>query len=109
MNFLIDAQLPIALARHLRAKGHVAHHVVDIGLGRADDTPIWDRAIEENDIIITKDEDFAIRRILATRGPTVVWLRIGNSSNRELLRWIDPLWDEIIARLTTGDQLVEVI
>ena len=40
MRFLIDAQLPPALARLLASHGHVAEHVADIGLRDADDSRI---------------------------------------------------------------------
>jgi predicted nuclease of predicted toxin-antitoxin system len=32
MRFLVDAQLPPALARWLAEKGHDARHVADVGL-----------------------------------------------------------------------------
>jgi predicted nuclease of predicted toxin-antitoxin system len=32
MRFLVDAQLPPALARHLVAAGHEAQHVADLGM-----------------------------------------------------------------------------
>jgi hypothetical protein len=38
----------------------------------------------------------------------VVWLRIGNTSNRALLAWLLPLWHEVISRIACGDNLVEV-
>ena len=41
MRFLIDAQLPLALARLLEGHGHIAEHVADIGYRHADDSPIW--------------------------------------------------------------------
>jgi predicted nuclease of predicted toxin-antitoxin system len=41
VNFLIDAQLPPALARWLREAGHGAAHVEDVGLRNADDVVIW--------------------------------------------------------------------
>ena len=37
MKFLIDNQLPAALARWLTAKGHDAVHVLDIGQGQTED------------------------------------------------------------------------
>ena len=40
--------------------------------------------------------------------PSVVWLRIGNCSNRALSAWFRPLWPEIKRRLTAGDRVVEV-
>ncbi|MGD9871111.1 MAG: DUF5615 family PIN-like protein [Thauera sp.] len=76
MNFLVDAQLPIALARWLSSKGLEARHVFDLGLDHAPDAEIWHRAQKEALIIVTKDDDF---RLLADRleriPPQVVWVR----------------------------------
>ena len=82
MNILIDAQLPPALASLLVGAGHQARHVAEAGLGDATDRAVWDHAVREGAVIFTKDEDFALRRLRAQAGPTVVWLRVGNSSNR---------------------------
>ena len=35
MRFLVDAQLPPALARRIEAFGHVAEHVTECGLASA--------------------------------------------------------------------------
>jgi len=40
VRFLVDTQLPAALARWLREKGHQAEHVLDVNLGQSKDTPI---------------------------------------------------------------------
>jgi predicted nuclease of predicted toxin-antitoxin system len=45
MRFLVDAQLPPALARILSAKGFEAEHVYDVQLGTAQDSAIWDYAL----------------------------------------------------------------
>jgi predicted nuclease of predicted toxin-antitoxin system len=37
LNFLIDSQLPPALARWIAAQGHQAVHVVEIGMEAVDD------------------------------------------------------------------------
>jgi predicted nuclease of predicted toxin-antitoxin system len=47
MRFVVDAQLPPALARVLTAHGHQAEHVSDIGLREADDPLIWLRARQD--------------------------------------------------------------
>lgn len=57
MRFLVDAQLPPALARWLIEKGHEAQHVGDTGLQAASDGAIWDYAAREGAVIVTKDED----------------------------------------------------
>jgi predicted nuclease of predicted toxin-antitoxin system len=68
MIFLVDAQLPPAVARWLSAKGYEAYHVSDVGMQRATDDEIWDFAADKRYVVITKDEDFANKRILATEG-----------------------------------------
>lgn len=108
MRFLIDAQLPPALARWLKAKGFDAHHVNDLCLESAPDTIIWQKAIEFGGVIVTKDEDFAIRRTLALDGPQVVWIRWGNTTKSELLRDFAPIFDTLVAAIERGEILVEV-
>lgn len=61
MRFLIDAQLPPALARLLKAAGHQAEHVEDVGLRDAGDHRIWDYTVQQQAVLITKDEDFTAR------------------------------------------------
>lgn len=51
MRFLVDAQLPPALARWLVAEGHAAEHVADKGLGAASDAEIWEHALRETWVI----------------------------------------------------------
>jgi Domain of unknown function (DUF5615) len=41
MRFLVDAQLPPALARFLEANGHESKAVREISLHEAEDTTIW--------------------------------------------------------------------
>jgi predicted nuclease of predicted toxin-antitoxin system len=108
VRFLVDTQLPTAPARWLREHGHQAEHVLEIGLAQSKDTLVWRYAQEHGAVIITKDEDFAewVRR--GRLGPSVVWLRLGNSSKRVLLVWLEPLLPLIVQKLDQNDRLVEV-
>ncbi len=108
MNLLIDAQLPPALATWLIQQGHIAQHIEDVGLRNADDIEIWNYALTSGATIVTKDEDFAERTARTTSAPIIVWLRIGNATNRALLEWLEPRWPRIIALLEAGDRLIEV-
>jgi len=108
MRFLIDAQLPPALARLLESHGHVAEHVADIGLRHAEDSPIWAHAIARQAIIITKDEDFPHRMRHGKISPVIVWLRIGNTSRRALLQWFEPLLPQIESLISQGERLIEI-
>jgi hypothetical protein len=42
-------------------------------------------------------------------GAAVVWLRIGNCSNRALLQWLAPMFPHILDCLRQGQKLVEII
>lgn len=109
MRFLVDAQLPPALARWLTAKGHDAEHVADRRLERASDAVLWNFAIEASVTIVTKDEDFAQRKALDGGGPSVVWIRLPNTRRQELLARLERVLPEVMAALERGETLVEVV
>lgn len=108
MRFLVDAQLPPALARWLVAQGHEAAHVGDLGMQAASDVAIWDHALALSYAIVTKDEDFAQRKVLADNGPVVVWIRLPNTRRRDLLTWFDTVLPDVLAALARGETLIEV-
>ena len=109
MKFLVDAQLPPALARWLRDAGHEAQHVEDIGLREAGDQAIWTHALLTSAIIVTKDEDFAERSTREATSSVIVWLRVGNTTNRILLKWIEPRLSGIVLLAAQSNRLIEVI
>jgi len=108
LRFLVDAQLPPALARRIEAFGHVAEHVADCGLASAADHDIRAYAMNVGAVIITKDEDFVVRQVLES-GPAVVWVRIGNTRRAELLRRLETHFASILSALERGETLVEVV
>lgn len=109
MKFLVDAQLPPALTRWLLEAGHDAAHVEDVGLREANDEAIWAYALQGGALIVTKDEDFAVRSVQAAAPPVIVWLRVGNTTNRVLRAWIEPRLPDIVQLVAQGSRLVEVI
>lgn len=108
MNFLVDAQLPPALARWIASQGHGAVHVFDLGFHTAADPVIWQRAEGDDSVIITKDEDFVDHWLLSQQPVRLVWIRKGNCSNRALLAWLQPLWPDTVKRLAQGEKLIEL-
>lgn len=59
MKFLLDAQLPIRLARRLAAAGHDVLHTTDLLAGnRSPDADICARADQDGLVVVTKDRDF---------------------------------------------------
>lgn len=108
MRFLVDAQLPPTLARWLGEQGLSATPVREVGLRDADDGSILNFATTGGWTLITKDEDFAMRSAIDPAAPPVVWVRLGNCTNKSLFALLQPHIDEIRRRLESGEKLVEV-
>lgn len=108
MRFLVDAQLPPALATWLGEHGFSATAVRDVGLVSADDGSIQNFAASGGWTVLTKDEDFAVRCIGSSDAPTVVWIRLGNCTNGVLFDWLKPLLPEIQRRLEGGEKFIEL-
>ena len=109
MRFLVDAHLPPALARWLNGQGHNAEHVFERGMRSTPDREIWEYAQSVGAVIITKDSDFANRRVLRFDGPPIVWIRRGNTPRHQLLGWFAPLLPAIVEALEGGESVVEVV
>ncbi len=107
-GFLVDAQLPPALARWLAAQGHPAQHVLDFAGDGTSDSEIWDRALRSGAVIVSKDEDFALRAARDLSGPRVVWIRIGNTRRNALLDWFSKLLPTVLAALDRGERIIEI-
>jgi predicted nuclease of predicted toxin-antitoxin system len=108
VKFLVDAQLPPALARWLCDAGCDAQAVRELGLREADDSAIWRHAEASGCVIVTKDDDFALRVQATQSGPSVVWLRAGNTSNAALRAWLIPKVPQIVTLIDQGSRLVEI-
>lgn len=106
MRFLIDAQLPPALAGWLREHGVEAEHVTEQLGGQTPDEAIAAYANRNGLVLLTKDDDFALR--YPPDGYQLVWLRCGNISNRVLRAWLDPRWGALLEKLSAGERFVEV-
>jgi predicted nuclease of predicted toxin-antitoxin system len=76
----------------LAANGHEAAHVGDLGMQSAPDATIRDHALASSSAIVTKDEDFLQRKVLAEKGPVVVWIRLPH----------------VVEALARGETLIEV-
>jgi predicted nuclease of predicted toxin-antitoxin system len=58
MRFLLDENVSYRVASHLKAAGHDAVHVSEIGLTSTDDLVILARARDEGRVLVSGDHDF---------------------------------------------------
>jgi predicted nuclease of predicted toxin-antitoxin system len=108
VKFLIDNQLPAALALYLKKRGFDCQHVLDAGLDQASDAEICRYASTQERIIISKDEDFFYLASQPRGQIRLLWVRLGNCRKQALLAAVERLWPRIEACLKAGDRIVEL-
>ena len=79
--------------------------VRDLSLRDAEDDAIWEEAKRHRYILVTKDEDFARMVLRLGPPPQVLWLRLGNATNKVLLSWLEPILAEALLALAEGTRL----
>ena len=99
-HFLVDEDLPRSTARVLRAEGHVADDVRDVGLRARSDQEVFQHAQDYNAVLVTADKGFAntLRFPLGMHSGIVV-VRVPDEFpasvvNRELLAALKALSNE---------------
>jgi predicted nuclease of predicted toxin-antitoxin system len=108
LKFLVDNQLPLALARWLEKRGLEVKHVLDVQLNEQKDPAIWQYAIANHFVIISKDEDFADWVHVRHPKTPVVWVRLGNCRNDDLFAAFTRALPLLVQRLEAGETLVEI-
>ncbi|WP_448560437.1 DUF5615 family PIN-like protein [Trichothermofontia sp.] len=85
MKFLVDAQLPLRLARFLQSEGYDTLHTRDLPQHNATpDSFINQFSIQDQRIVITKDADFVESFILQKQPYKLLVVATGNIKNAEL-------------------------
>lgn len=79
IRLLLDENLSERLVRTLAARFPDVRHVRTLGLGGATDLHLWDLALQDRCVLVTKDEDFVTLSVVRGAPPKVVWLNVGNA------------------------------
>lgn len=102
-RLLLDQGLPRSTSTLLVQAGWDVTHVSDIGMSRADDIDILQRARAEQRVCVTLDADF--HAILATSGepgPSVIRVRKERLDASALAALLQAVWPGIDEALTAG-------
>lgn len=87
-NYLVDVNLPKYFRFFNRPN---FQFVSDIDL-RLSDTDIWQYAIENQLVILTKDTDFYHRSLAANQKPKIVFFKLGNTTLSQLSQYFEQNW-----------------
>jgi predicted nuclease of predicted toxin-antitoxin system len=109
LPYLVDAQLPPALAEAMRRAGYDAAHVAEFGMANATDGAIWDEAVARSAVLVTKNRDFSLLRAAKRQGPIVLWVRVGNIDNRALIRQRVSAMPRIAEAVARGEAVIEFV
>ncbi|HAK77896.1 MAG TPA: hypothetical protein DCR35_11265 [Runella sp.] len=107
LKFIVDTQLPPVLATYLRRKGLDATHTTHYPEAQfLSDSQIRKIAVEEDRIVITKDDDFADYFWAKGAPPRVLQLSVGNIRNNEL---VDLFEENMIQILTFFEENADFV
>jgi len=66
-------------------------------------------AISRSAVLVTKDRDFALRRAATNDGPAILWVRVGNTSNRKLIELVLRALPAIVTAIERDEAVIEFI
>ena len=109
MKLWIDAQLPPAIAGWIASNFAVeCEHLRDTDLARESDERIFAALRRPGQVIVSKDEDFADLVTRLDPPPQVLWVRVGNVTNRALQEYFTAALPRTLELLRGGEPLVEL-
>jgi len=70
------------------------------------DTEIWDYALKNDLVILTKDTDFYNRFLVATIAPIIIYFQLGNCSLKQLHLYFNENWAKIQAEVVNSKLII---
>ncbi len=108
MKFIVDSQLPFALAKYIQEKGFDVLHTSALpNKEYTTDNEIREISVREDRIVISKDSDFLDSFYIKGIPPKLLLVATGNINNKELLNLFDLNIGKII-ELFINYSLVEI-
>lgn len=97
MKLLLDQNISHRLLPFLAPRFPDSTHVRLVGLAASRDSEIWNFALENEYVIVTRDVDFVDRFVLNGPPPSIVWLNCGNTSTASIAAILFRHADRILA------------
>ena len=84
MKLLLDQNLSFHLCDKLQNVFPNIKHVKEDSLEKASDDKIWQYALHNSYMIVTKDSDFSEKAIAKGSPPKVIWIKRGNCTTKNI-------------------------
>jgi predicted nuclease of predicted toxin-antitoxin system len=105
----LDNHLSPALAGWIAGTfGRDCVQLRDLGLARASDREIFEKAREAGALLVSKDRDFAELVLRLGPPPALIWLTCGNTSNRALRSLFGVRLPTALEMIESGEAIVEI-
>jgi predicted nuclease of predicted toxin-antitoxin system len=101
-KFLVDVNLP---KRFSFFNHNNYFHVVDID-PKMTDQYLWQYALQNDLVILTKDSDFYNYFLISETSPKVIYFQLGNMTLKELHKYFDLHWHTIVEKLDPGSLII---
>jgi predicted nuclease of predicted toxin-antitoxin system len=109
MKFLVDEQLPPLLVDWLLERQYDTIYATALAAGkRITDHDICQCSIDEQRVVITKDEDFLTTYLMKKQPYKLIYLTVDNIKNRQLLDRFRANFDSWEFQLEAGANVLEV-
>ncbi len=91
LKLYLDQMFRLDVAQALRGEGHDVVRASEVGQDRTDDYQILQKAIAENRILVTLDDDFGDWVILPlSKHPGVIRLKVNPTTSRNVIELLLP-------------------
>ncbi|WP_291099660.1 MULTISPECIES: DUF5615 family PIN-like protein [unclassified Flavobacterium] len=101
-SFLVDVNLPKYFSFF---NDNRFVFVSDINL-QMTDTEIWNYALKNEMVILTKDTDFYNRFLVSERAPKVIYFQLGNYSLKQLYQYFNDNWEKIQSEIENSKLII---
>jgi predicted nuclease of predicted toxin-antitoxin system len=102
LSFLVDVNLPKFFSFF---NDNRFVFVADIDL-QMSDTDIWNYALNNELVILTKDTDFYNRFLVSDNAPKIIYFQLGNFSLKQLHQYFNDNWEKIQSEIENSKLII---
>jgi len=107
MKLLLDQNISFRIVKNIQNLFPGSIQVRELGLENFKDSRIWTYARENDYCIVTFDADFYDIGIIKGSSPKVIWLRLGNTSTKNIEKVLRKNF-ELIKTFLTDPDFIEI-